>query len=359
MTRPLKGVGRVASELADSLIELHESRNGPSLSLALPNSAICDEDAWPSSLLGLEKFPKSAGSGHVWEQFELPRLAKDRWLLNLCNTAPLLHSKQVVMIHDAQAFTQTEAYSLTFQYLYRFLLPILARRARILLTVSDYSRRELETLGVFPRGKAHVVHNGVDHFRRINPDPNVLARNGLTTGGFFLALGSLAPHKNLKMLVKAARARPVGAIPLIIAGGQNSRIFRDEGLSDGDGVRFIGRVSDGELKSLYKNARALAFPSITEGFGLPPLEAMSCGCPVIASTGGAIPEVCGEAALYVNPFSPDAWTTAMTDLETNDVLRTKFIERGQMQSARFTWHKSANRILELISEAERDDQVRT
>ena len=357
MTRPLKGVGRVAAELSGALLRLHAAGQGPEVYIARPAAPVHDPDSWPGLLHSLKVVSTAPRNGHLWEQLELARVAPKGWQLNLCNTGPVLRSRQVLMIHDAQAFRQTASYSLVFRLFYRVLLPLIAKRARILTTVSDFSRHELEALGVFPKGKAHVVHNGVDHFDRIIPDPATLRRHALTDGGYFLALGSLAPHKNLKRLLEAARARPTGALPLIIAGGQNSRIFRDEGLSAGNGVHFIGRVSDAELKALYGSARALVFPSITEGFGLPPLEAMSCGCPVIATTGGAVPEVCGEAAIYADPLAPDEWTDAMMKLECDEQLVEALSIRGRAHAAGFTWQKAAEQILQLIAESERRDQA--
>ena len=351
MTRPMKGVGRVAGELTDALIELLSETGQSSISLALPGTPLADPDSWPSSVMGLERVAPSFRTGHMWEQRDLSGLRQDEWLLNLCNTGPMLRRKQAVMIHDAQAFSQKESYSLAFRSLYRVLLPVLARRAQVLLTVSDFSRKELETLGVFPRGKARVVYNGVDHFDRIKSDPATLQRHGLESGRYLLALGSLAPHKNIKLLVAAARSRKISEnMPLIIAGGKATQIFRTEGLSDGGGVRFLGHVSDAELKALYQNACALTFPSLTEGFGLPPLEAMSCNCPVVATSAGAVPEVCGDAALFVDPTRQGDWTAAMEHIAGQNSLRSELISKGKIQAEKFTWRRAAIQIIQAIQE---------
>jgi glycosyltransferase involved in cell wall biosynthesis len=254
------------------------------------------------------------------------------------------------MIHDAQVYTQPGTYSPAFRLLYRWLLPALGRRSQVVLTVSEYSRLGLEKHGVVPPGKAHVVHNGVDHFGQVEADATTLARHGLAQQGYFLAIGSLAPHKNLKMLVNAARARKDKTIPLIIAGGKKPSVFKDEGLQEGDGVRFLGRVSDEELKALYQGASALLFPSITEGFGLPPLEAMSCGCPVVATTGGAVPEVCGNAVLYADPFRKSEWTNAMEKVAASPDLRQDFSQRGLARAQFFTWRRAAEQLLRILAD---------
>jgi glycosyltransferase involved in cell wall biosynthesis len=248
------------------------------------------------------------------------------------------------MIHDAQVWDAPESYSHGFRIAYRLLLPVIARTARHVLTVSKFAKSRLEALRIVPRGKTHVILNGADHMDRITADPSTLHRYRLTEKGYILAIGNLAPHKNLAMLIKAAAARSPGAPDLVVAGGMNSNVFAEAGLSFGNGVRFIGRVRDTELKALYEGALALAFPSLTEGFGLPPVEAMSCGCPVLATTGGAVPEVCGEAAHYVDPNSPADWTSALEQIALDSELRLTLSRHGRERCLVFTWAKAADHL---------------
>ncbi|MFP3470863.1 glycosyltransferase, partial [Micrococcus sp. SIMBA_144] len=131
------------------------------------------------------------------------------------------------------------------------------------------------------------------------------------------------------------------SVPLVIAGGGNSKVFYDQGLTDEQGVKILGRGTDAELKALYSEAKALVFPSKTEGFGLPPLEAMFCGCPVIATTGGAVPEVCGDAALYARPDEPAEWTAAMEKLTHDTTLCDDLSPRGLVRAAQFTRARAA------------------
>jgi glycosyltransferase involved in cell wall biosynthesis len=138
------------------------------------------------------------------------------------------------------------------------------------------------------------------------------------------------------------------ATELVIAGG-GAAIFSGGASKPGGGARYLGRVSDQELKSLYQNALALAFPSLTEGFGLPPVEAMQCGCPVLASTGGAIPEVCGDAVMYIAPDDQAGWTEAMERIEADQTLRARLSHAGRRRAALFTWERAARALLASLA----------
>lgn len=339
-TRPLSGVDRVAQELTRALVALGDEVDIVALAPRAP-------------LLAELPVPITHGrlKGQAWEQLELPAARGDRLLFSPCNTGPVTVRDQVVLIHDAQPWLQPEAYSPAFRAWYRLMLPRLARRARVVLTISEYSRVQLEQFGIVPAGKAQVVPNGADHILRVDPDPDTLARHSLIPGGYLLALGNLSPHKNLARLMRAAAVRPAGQPPLIIAGGGNSRVFVDAGLEPPPGVRLLGRVSDGELRALYTHATALVFPSLTEGFGLPPLEAMLCGCPTVVSRAGAIPEICGDASLYVDPTDESGWTRAMVDIETSPERRQSLIDVGRRRAAGFTWARSAKVISEILENA--------
>ena len=343
LTRPLSGVDRVAIALLTALAErddvgrlllLHPRTEKLHLDWLhdIPNPALRER---------FELMPFGRLKGHAWEQLELPFAVGADLLLCLCSTGPVFCRNQAVMIHDAQVWDAPQSYSTAFRLAYKVLLPVLARRARFLLTVSAHSRRRLEAVGVAPEGKARVVPNGADHILGIAPDPAALDRFGLSRGRYFLAIGSLAPHKNLKMLLDAAAAREPRVPELVVAGGLNAKIFADAGLQAGPGTRLIGRVSDAELRALYEGAMALVFPSLTEGFGLPPIEAMLCGCPVVATTGGAVPEVCGDAVLSVDPNDVEGWTAAMERIAANPDLREDLATKGRAQASRFSWAASA------------------
>ena len=359
LNRPVTGVDRLAIELTRAIRELFDRLEVPEgeplvrLEVILPNDGTSQADLAkiadragtlpPHRVLGPRK-------GHAWEQTAPQRYRPTAWLLNLCNTAPMFRRRQLVLMADAQFITQPDSYSFAFRAWYRVLLTVLGRQAEAVFTISQFSRQTLEKYGLVPPGKAQIVRLGVDHVHRLTPDDGVLERFALSRGRYILAIGSLARHKNVARLVQAFVAADIADVKLVVAGGGNPTVFRDAGLPIADNVTYLGRVSDAELRSLYGNAMAFACPSITEGFGLPPLEAMATGCPVIATTGGAVPEVCGDAALYADPFDTAAWTAALTRIAGDTNLRADMTQRSLARSKLFTWDGAARQVLGYLAE---------
>ena len=173
-------------------------------------------------------------------------------------------------------------------------------------------------------------------------DESVLARHGLTRCRFLLAVASANPTKNLAALVAAFARLPADpALRLVIVGGHNPRVFAAATAADPPGVVRTGPVAGAALKALYGHATALVFPSLYEGFGLPPLEAMACGCPVAAARAAAIPEVCGDAALYFDPHSVDAITAALQRLVAEAPLREQLRTAGLARAGLYRWSAAA------------------
>ncbi len=287
----------------------------------------------------------------AWEQFELPWLANGSTLINLCNLAPVFARDSVTMIHDAQVFITPESYSKAFAAWYRFALPAIGRSARMILTVSDYSRRMLVQYGVAPLEKIAVVHNGVDHLTAIAPDPSIVDQLSLAPGRFVVALANTQRHKNIRLLLETFARQRMGGIPLVLIGRAGRDDFGQAGLNVPANVVFAGAVSDSQMRGLIEAAGCLAFPSTTEGFGLPPLEAMSLGCPVVAAPCGALPEVCGEAALYARPDDPAGWESHILALLESPAERAIRAELGRRQAEQFSWARSADRLLDLVRSA--------
>lgn len=348
LMRPLTGVDRVATELIAATLDQGIPSRFKDICAVRPKGEIVNPIDRPKNLLDLTVETTSPLKGHAWEQLALAGVQPNSWLISLCNIGPVLRKKQVVMMHDAQAFRQPLAYSRGFRTLYHQLQPRLGHRAHTVLTVSNHSKRELEHFNVIPKGKAIVIHNGADHVLRLSPDLGILKRSGIEESGYFLAIGSLAHHKNLKMLIDAANARRDQSRPLVIAGGGNATVFGENGLKSSANVKMLGRVTDEELRALYENAYALVFPSLTEGFGLPPAEAMTLGCPVISSNGGAIPEVTEGASISLDPTDIDSWTRAMDSLSANESHRAELAEMGKGRAKRFTWARAAAQFSEIL-----------
>ena len=290
-----------------------------------------------------------AGAGrslHAWEQLRLPRAARGGLLLNLSGSAPALAAPQVCFVHDAAVFDHPEAYTAAFRQWYRFLFRRLSRTARLLFTVSAFSRARLAVALGVPQDRILVVPNGADHLADVVADTSVLATHGLADHPFLLAVGSANPTKNLATLLDAWRVLNRGdTARLVLVGGNNARVFADHRHVEVPGLVRLGHVGDAALKALYGRAVGLVFPSIYEGFGMPPLEAMACGCPVAASTAASLPEVCGGAALEFDPHSVSAIAAAMRALLDDAALRERLRVLGLRRAAGYRWDDAAALLL--------------
>jgi glycosyltransferase involved in cell wall biosynthesis len=195
------------------------------------------------------------------------------------------------------------------------------------------------------------------------PDGAILSRLGLAPHArYFLVIGSASDNKNQQTAIRAfASIAGDAALHFVVAGDRNEAVFvADQGVPDDAHRRVIraGRVTDSELRALYDSAVALVFPSRAEGFGLPPLEAMVSGCPVIAARRAALPEVCGDAALYVDPDNVDDIAAAMRRLLSDADLRERLRESGHQRARNFTWRISARTLLSHLTMAGLIDGVK-
>lgn len=290
---------------------------------------------------------------HAWEQVALPRAAADGLLVNLAGSAPARARRQVCTFHDAAVFDMPETFSWRFRLWYRWLFRRLAGRAVAIVTVSTFSQQRLSHHLRVPQARIVVIPNGGDHLRAVAVDPSCLASSGLTADSFFLAVGSDSPHKNLARVIAALGRTDPPQARLAIAGGGRGAVFAASTASTrrtGDErVVRLGQIGDAPLKALYSSAIALVFPSLYEGFGLPPLEAMDCGCPVIASRSGALAETCADAALFVDPRDPRSIAEAMERISADPALRRDLIARGHAQAARRTWRSAAEKLRAVVS----------
>ena len=346
LAAPATGVQRVAEELIKQLDILLEGRPPVARwTLYAPRNA--------KRHLALKNITVHYGQGSgsiIWEQFELPKLARGQLLVSLCNQAPLLQKGGLLMVHDAQTFISPESYSPLFRSWYRFTLPRLGAAAARVVTVSNYSRDRLIEHHVAAPSKISVIYNGIDHISSIKADSCYVSRQGLTPQGYVLAFSSTQKHKNIALLLEVFRQPAMRHLKLALVGGAGKIEFQRNGLSPSDNVLFCGNVSDAELRAMYENALCLAFPSTTEGFGLPPLEAMLLGCPAVVAPRGAVPEVCEEAVIYADPYSPSEWSNAITLIERDAAARASLVEKGQRRARNFRWDISAQQLMSKIED---------
>ena len=286
--------------------------------------------------------------GHLWEQIELPRYAKSHGapvILSFCGLPPILYSRYIYCIHDMAVFRHPEFFSTIYGLYYRLMTRIAIKKAVQIICVSEFTKSELK--GILNVRGVRVVSNIVEKsFAAIEKDSSPCYRQ-LLDKNFLLAVGSLEPRKNLSRLIRAFVSQNFQDVHLLII-GDKSRVFADSGIEQVEhkNVIFTGYVDDNDLKNLYKSAVGFVYPSIYEGFGIPPLEAMIWGCPVAASAASSMPEVCGDAAIYFDPLDEESIGSAIGKLIFDVENRKKLISRGRIRVSRYS---SLNQQSELTA----------
>ena len=287
----------------------------------------------------------------VKEQLELPRLIPETTALfwSPHYNIPLSYrGKLLVTVHDVFHLV-TNDLSLPKELYAQGMFRAVRRKADAIVTVSEFSKNELLRLTGEGRQDITPVHIGVDRAWF-----EILEKSRPYPKPYLLFVGNVKPHKNVRGLVKAfelvQRQLPHD---LVIVGKREGFLTADEGVASlaaslGERVRFTGFVEDAQLKSLVKHADALVLPSFYEGFGLPPLEAMACGCPVVVSDIPPLQEVCGDAALYCDPHSPQAIAAKLMQLMDDESLRASLVQKGLARAQQFTWDKCAEKTLEVM-----------
>jgi glycosyltransferase involved in cell wall biosynthesis len=345
----LTGVHRVAEQIiaaTDALIA-EKACSGTDFAVVMRNDV-----KMPSyqKITCVHGHPLARGIPKIaWEQLYFPLARRRDFILNLCNLGPMFHRNSATMIHDAQVYSTPESYSLMFRLRYKFIFFFIGRLHKKILTVSEYSRKELVRYGVASYEKIVVVHNGCDHVLQVRPDEHLLAKLNLRPARYVLALANTQKHKNIGVLLKAFTRPELEDVALVLFGAATKAEFEKLGHFVPHNVQFAGQISDSELVGLMMNAGVLAFPSLTEGFGLPPLEAMALGCPVVAAPLGALPEVCGEAALYADPFGPAAWSVKIRTALDDEEVRKSLISAGRQQASLYTWKRAAQDLCEAVN----------
>ncbi|MCH4090401.1 glycosyltransferase family 4 protein [Acetobacter sp.] len=347
LSQPQSGVQRFAGELTRAIAGLGWQPGREPVLLA-PRTKL----RLPPEELGVRVAPCGRLRGQAWEQFDLPRASRGRFLINPGNTAPVSGRHQLVVLHDAAVFAQPEGYSWKFRLWYRILQTVLCHTKTRIVTVSDFSRRELSKYLKISPERIEVIPEGCEHIARVTPDTSILQRHDLVGRPFVLAVGNLARHKNLGALTVLSRDLKQRGVPLVISGGIDKSVFSGQ-VELPQSALYVGRVTDEELHALYAAASCFVFPSLYEGFGLPAIEAMACHCPVVAADIPALREVCGDAALYVDPRNPQEISRGVCSLLGDLELAASLRDRGDARARYFTWERAA-RMLVALAEDDRE-----
>lgn len=306
--------------------------------------------------------------GHAWEQLELPFHAKGDLLFCPGNTAPVLSlltgNPTIVTVHDLSYLYFPDAYSLAFRALYNIVIPLIMRRAAAVITVSESEKKSILTYYKHTKDRLHAIQNGglaSNYLKELESD-----RTSSTGCGFdsVLYVGSLSRRKNLQGVLKAVSILNERRDVSVVIVGASGKSFHNARFPVPDNIAekadFKGQINDTrEIIKLYRSASCFVFPSFYEASPLPPIEAMSCGCPVIASTIPSLLERCGDAALYCDPDNSvdiaEKIEQVINDRELEETLRQKGLARAGV----FTWEECARRtfgIMEKVLEEKRGKQ---
>lgn len=346
LTQPITGVQRFAKEILNALDKVLDSNASEDVRFTCLVPKGLNQASLPQ-WNNINLSPCGIFQGNLWEQADLPIASRDGILLNLCNIGPVTHLNQIVVMHDASVFVVPDAYSLPFKLKYALIMKVLGLISRKIVTISHFSKNELSRYLRINQAKIKVITEGCDHIIGLFENDSQI-RNHQIEAPFFLIVGSSSKHKNTGIVRRALESGISTRIKLVVVGGTYSKVFNKDSFAKNRNVVDIGYVTDEELKSLYANATGFIFPSLYEGFGLPPLEAMACGCPVICSNHASLPEVCGDAAYYVNPLEISEIRYAINQLLENNELRKSLISKGNERAKFFTWEKAASQLLDII-----------
>ena len=326
LTQKITGVQRVAIEI---LKELDKISDNSEFYLAAPKGA-----SFPD-FKNIKCLHVGKRQGVFWEQTDFRRYVKKEKAvsLNLCNSAPLF-GKKIVMLHDVKFRAHPEFFSRKFRIWYNFLFRNITKKSLKLLTVSEFSKSEILKYYKNTKCEIAVLYNGWQHY--LHGDYDASLREGLNLKGndYCFAMSSLEPNKNLKWIIETAKSNKEEIF--IVAGGINSKIFAQENFTLPENVKLVGYVKDPQAKDLIKNCKAFLFPTFYEGFGIPPLEAMSEGVKkVIVSDTAVMHEIYGESVIYVCPEKYDYSIKELISKETfgiDEVLDN------------YSWKKSAHKL---------------
>ncbi len=304
MSQNITGVQRYAREILSELDRLCPPEDGSAGLIELILAVDKNADNIPR-YENIKVRRVGGFTGNLWEQLSLPLFAlrEKAVCVSLCNIAPIL-KPDIVVIHDVSFRVNKRFFSKKFALWYNFVFRAVIHRIKRIVAVSEFSRGEIaREYGIDP-GKITVAYNGWQHFDRTEADGDAPQRYGLEPRKYCFAMSSLAPNKNFRWIAENARRNP--DMTYAVSGAVNRKVFGDiSGFEIPENLRFLGYVSDGEAKALMRDCCLFLFPTFYEGFGIPPLEAITAGARIAVSDASCMREIFGDNAAYLDPNDPD------------------------------------------------------
>ncbi len=341
LTQKATGVHRYAFEICNMLHEM-----GVDFHVAIP------QEINPDYKFSFKTVKCGSLKTHLWEQLSLPLYLKNignPLLVSFTGCGPLNYNNQIMTIHDVSHERYPEWFTKNYYRFYHFMMPRIGRKAHAILTVSEFSKKEIiETLAL-DGSKIHVVHSNVPFHNKPTREDILNFRPDQDREKYIIAVSTMDPRKNFIRLVEAFKKIEDKSVKLYII-GMSFKAFNTPDLQKliNENVYLPGYLPDNELQGMYQNALLSVYPSLYEGFGLPPLESMTYGCPVINSDISALREVSEDAALYIDPYDVEDITLKINQLLEDNNLRQELRLKGLEQVKQYSWEKSAKQVYELI-----------
>lgn len=340
LTQKATGVHRYAFEICNKLHEM-----GVDFHVAIPR------EIHPDYKFSFKTVKCGTLKTHTWEQISLPHYLKSigsPLLISFTGCGPLMYKNQIMTIHDVSHERYPEWFSKNYYRFYHYMMPRIGRKAHAILTVSEFSKKEIvETLNLDAE-KIHVIHSNVPFHNKPSEDKILNFKCDSKVERYILAVSSMDPRKNFERLVNAFQKIEDKSVKLYII-GMSFKAFNTPDLQKliGDNIYLPGYISDDALQNMYQNALLSVYPSLYEGFGLPPLESMTYECPAINSDIPALREVSEDAALYVDPYDEEDITIKINQLLCDENLRKDLQLKGLEQIKKYSWEKSAMQVYEV------------
>lgn len=358
------GVGIYTFNIINSLVKLNWANKYENFTVFSPTLSFLDKEINVSKLSNLmlsSQYGKIAAlTRFLWNTiFYFFKSKKYDLVISTTTHGCFFAKNQIITIHDLLSlrFNTISAHQ---RFYFTYLLPFMMKKSKCVIAISQTTKKDIVKYLGYPEEKIHVIYNGYDdkkYYLKTNASHKITEHYGVKN--YFLAIGPTYPHKNFEILISAydkLSCTEKQKHPLVIVGGKQpylnliKQFVFDLNLTEN--VHFLNYVPENLMPALYWEAKALVFPSLYEGFGMPPLEAMACGCPVIASNTPAVLEICENAALYINPYNQKSITNALQKLIRNDdgSYFQQLVEKGLLQAQKFSWAKTAEKLKILIEE---------